>query len=295
MKPLKRISDYRDDDRYREGFNRLARQVFNISFETWYDRGFWDDRYVCYSYANGDDVVANVSLSKLDLILDGRRLRAAQIGTVMTHPEYRRRGLAGDLIQAVLKDCEEGGYDIVYAVGDASLRDYYPRFGFDPVIESQFISCVEGTPGDTRLRRLHPSDPADLNLVHRLSTVRKPNSEVFGADCAGGILIWYCFNVLGDCFSYWEEEDVAVVSRQKGPDLHLFDVISENDVAFEALLPQIITCDTKRIIFHFTPDLLDVSAQAIPMDDEDEDVFFVIGGSTWTGPTRFKHPATAQA
>ncbi len=293
MKPLKLISDYRDNDRCRESFNRLSREVFNISFEKWYEHGFWDDRYVCYSYADGDDVVANVSLNKLDLILDGQRQKAAQIGTVMTHPEYRRRGLAGELIKAVLKDCEEGDYDVIYAVGDASLRDYYPRFGFDPVLESQFISCVEGPPCDARLRKLHPSDPADLNLIHRLSTVRKPNSRVFGVDNARGILMWYCFNVLGDCFSYWEEQDVAVVSRQKGPDLHLFDVISAEAVAFETLLPQIITGSTERVIFHFTPDLLDVAAQAIPM--KDEDVFFVIGGRAWTGPMRFKHPATGQA
>ena len=293
MKPLKLISDYRDNDRYRDSFNRLSRKVFNISFEKWYEHGFWDDRYVCYSYADGDDVVANVSLNKLDLILDEKRQKAAQVGTVMTHPEYRRRGLAGELIKAVLKDCQEGDYDVIYAVGDASLRDYYPRFGFDPVLESQFISCVEGPPCDARLRKLHPSDPADLNLIRRLSTVRKPNSRVFGVDNARGILMWYCFNVLGDCFSYWEEQDVAVVSTQKGPDLHLFDVISAEAVAFEALLPRIITGSTERVIFHFTPDLLDVAAQAIPI--KDEDVFFVIGGRAWTGPMRFKHPATAQA
>ncbi len=293
MAGLKMICDYRDDDRYRRSFDRLARKVFNIRFEQWHQKGFWDHRYVCYSYADADEVVANVSLNRMNLILDGDVRRAAQIGTVMTHPDYRRRGLAGDLINAVLRDCENE-YDLIYIIGDRALRDYYPRFGFSCVPQTQFTLQVDASPSrDGSLRKLHTSEPRDLKLIRRLAGMRRPVSRVFGVRNAEGILMWYCFNVLRDCFYYWEEQDIAVVSRQKGHDLHLFDIISTGEVVFTDLLPRLISQHTERVTFHFTPDRLEISARASPLVDDD--MFFVRTDSTWTPPRRFKYPATAQA
>jgi hypothetical protein len=84
---LKLIHNYKDIAEYRQSFNQLAKSTFGIDFEKWYKNGFWDDRYICYSYRDEDKVVANVSINKMDVILEGERKRVLQIGTVMTHPE----------------------------------------------------------------------------------------------------------------------------------------------------------------------------------------------------------------
>jgi len=33
---------YQKDERYRAAFNHLAKKVFGISFETWYQLGYWN-------------------------------------------------------------------------------------------------------------------------------------------------------------------------------------------------------------------------------------------------------------
>ncbi|MFO8059354.1 MAG: GNAT family N-acetyltransferase [Bacillota bacterium] len=289
---MRQICNYRDDTHYRHSFNRLAHQVFNMGFEEWYEGGFWDDRYIPHSYADGGEVVANVSLNVMDVILNGRPHRAAQLGTIMTHPNYRRRGLAGELIRSLLKDCS--GYELIYVIGDRQLRDYYPRFGFRPLAETRFILPVEGRRcGDTSLRRLNTSDPRDLDLIHRLARMRRPISRVFGVDNAEGILMWYCFNVLSDCFHYWEERDTIVVFRREGSTVHLFDVIGADRITFDQLLPHVTDWDTEKMVFHFTPDRLDVRAETRPL--EGDDILFVTGGARWESLREFKHPTTAQA
>ncbi|MBF2595421.1 GNAT family N-acetyltransferase, partial [Listeria welshimeri] len=81
------ISDYKDNELYRKTFNDLAESTFDINFEEWYKHGFWNDKYVCYSYLDKNKVIANVSINKMDLIYQGNDYRALHIGTVMTHPD----------------------------------------------------------------------------------------------------------------------------------------------------------------------------------------------------------------
>lgn len=47
MEELRFLSDYKETDSYRRSFSDLAMKVFGINFEEWYEKGFWDDSYVC--------------------------------------------------------------------------------------------------------------------------------------------------------------------------------------------------------------------------------------------------------
>ncbi|WP_397386234.1 GNAT family N-acetyltransferase [Paenibacillus sp. VCA1] len=85
--------DYKYHDEYRASFNRLSKLVFGI-----YQKGAWDDRYICHSFVADDEVIANVSVSKMNLVIKGD-IRALQIGTVMTHPEHRGKGLSKQLMK----------------------------------------------------------------------------------------------------------------------------------------------------------------------------------------------------
>lgn len=87
------ISDYMDKEKYRASFNKLAMNTFGLDFEDWYKRKLYHNRYIYYSYIHKDEVIANVSINKMNLIVEGKSKKAIQLGTVMTHPDYRNKGL----------------------------------------------------------------------------------------------------------------------------------------------------------------------------------------------------------
>lgn len=74
------ISDYKDNKMYRDSFNRLAESTFDINFEEWYRDGFWNDKYVCYSYIDDNKVIANVSINKMNLIYQGKITALCKLG-----------------------------------------------------------------------------------------------------------------------------------------------------------------------------------------------------------------------
>ncbi len=70
MKEYELIYDYKNMENYRLSFNRLANLVFGIDFEKWYQNDCWNDRCVCYSYIDGDEVISNISINKTDILLN---------------------------------------------------------------------------------------------------------------------------------------------------------------------------------------------------------------------------------
>ena len=74
----------KDNEKLRKSFNELAALVFGIHFEEWYQRGYWTNRYIPFIFAEGDKVVANVSVNVLDFVINGERKKAIPLGTVMS-------------------------------------------------------------------------------------------------------------------------------------------------------------------------------------------------------------------
>lgn len=60
-------------------------------------------RYLPYTLFDGETAVSNVSVSLMGTVFDGRARRYIQIGTVMTAPAYRGRGLCRFLMESVLR------------------------------------------------------------------------------------------------------------------------------------------------------------------------------------------------
>ena len=66
----------------------------------------------------------------------------AQIESVNTLEEFRRRGLASAVVLAAARSARERGCDVVFLVADDadSPKELYGRLGFDPV--SRFWSFL---------------------------------------------------------------------------------------------------------------------------------------------------------
>lgn len=65
MNRLRFEKDYKHNDTFRKSYSELSHLIFGIEFEEYYQKGFWSDRYVPFSYVYQDEVIANVSVNLL--------------------------------------------------------------------------------------------------------------------------------------------------------------------------------------------------------------------------------------
>lgn len=73
-------------------------------YEKWYQSGYMDNRYIPYVIMHGDTAVSSVAVCVNDIKWKGQQKRYVQISTVMTLPEYRKKGLNRYLMENVLAD-----------------------------------------------------------------------------------------------------------------------------------------------------------------------------------------------
>lgn len=100
----KLVKQLKDDNTLRKSFIDLAIKTFDLSFDAWYQQGYWSESYIPYAFVDKNNVIANASANIIDLVWQGQPRRYIQIGTVMTNIDYRNKGLAGQLIQHILDD-----------------------------------------------------------------------------------------------------------------------------------------------------------------------------------------------
>ena len=288
------ISDYKNDPAYRLSFNELAGKTFGIDFEKWYQLGFWNDRYVCYSFAEGNRIVANVSASRLDLIFKGQRFSTVQIGTVMTEAEFRGRGLAAQLMRRVLSEYEHQ-CDLIYLFANRSVLDFYPKFGFVPVQESRFTAEI-GDPGrfSGGFRRLDLGNSNDLMILKRLIHERRPISPTIDVDQAQSILAWHCLNVFPRDLYYLDDLELLIIYKIQddvaGARLHLYDVIGARKPEFRPIFERVAHRDITKAVFYFTPHFEDLTIQCHPYEDPDDTLFIKSASVRLTG--EFAYPLT---
>jgi GNAT superfamily N-acetyltransferase len=271
------ISDYKNINLYKESFNELAKLVFGIDFKTWYEKGYWSDNYVCFSYVDGDKVIANASINKMTILSNGKEYKAIQIGTVMTHPDYRNQGLSGKLMNHIMEKYEKES-DFIFLFANKSVLDFYPKFGFEKVQESSFslsISDVkkqQQTKSST-LRRLNIESTMDLQLLENFATERRPVSALLGVKNNEHLLMFYFILVFNDAIYYIEEEDVIVLFKHEDSHLHIFDIVSKKRVDIDTILNHIISTETETINFYFTPDYDGKKFNTEVITDSDDTLF----------------------
>ncbi|MBS4194223.1 GNAT family N-acetyltransferase [Lederbergia citri] len=292
MNNLRLIKDYKNDECLRKSFNELATDIFGIDFEEWYQKGFWDSDYVPFSYAVGDKVIANVSVNILNLIIDGETKKAVQIGTVMTHPDYRNKGLSANLMQNVLEEYGEMS-DYIYLFANQSVLDFYPKFGFGAVDEYEFSMKYRPEENSAvNRRKLDVKNPEDLNFIKEFVSTRIPLSQTFSTDHTLGIFMFHCLNVFPEDIYFLEKENVIVLFKIEHDHLHIFDIVSKNEYDIQQILHVIADNDTRKIIFHYTPDYPNIQVEWKKYSGSE--VLFVKSKHS-RFPSRIKHPITSQA
>jgi GNAT superfamily N-acetyltransferase len=257
LQELKFVRDYKNNEALRKSFSQLATDTFGITFENWFQKGFWNERYIPFSFADRGKVIANVSVNLLDLVIDGKSKRAIQIGTVMTHPDYRKKGLSANLMNRVLEEYKDK-YDIMYLFANKTVLNFYPKFGFTPIDEYIYYMEYSSNRIDyTGIRKLDGSQADDLSFIYKFASERLPVSQRFGTVYAEGILMFYCMNVFCNDIYYLEHEDVIAIYKKENSQLDIFDIIYKKEINILDILAKIADHDIEKIVFHFTPNFED--------------------------------------
>lgn len=282
---------YTNDQRLRESFNQLAEDTFGIHFGQWHEKGYWTEKYAPFSFIEGDRVIANVSVNLIDFTIEGEEKKAIQIGTVMTPPDYRNRGLSTDLLKSVLTEYRDQ-VDFVYLFANQNVLEFYPKFGFQAQEETLF-SMVPGIAGEVSMRKVDMEEKADRDLAYGIAKDRLPVSNRLGTRNTGELFMFYALCAFPDNLYYLEEEGAVVMFQRDGERIDLFDVACRENVDVRKIGEKLADDDTRQIVFHFTPEETE-GMQAGTFHGDD--VLFVLPMKSGEGiPDGVKHPLTSQA
>lgn len=279
--------DLQHEPALRASFNALARTVFELDFESWYQGGYWNEAYVCRAWVEDGHVRATVGASAMVLRIDGTPISALQIGTVMTHPDHRDRGLSSRLMEDALAAGEPA-----FLFANAEAEAFYPKFGFRRVRQWNFwttptLAAGASIPG----RTLDAGRPEDRALLHRMARERAPISYRLSVHWPD-LLLWWALNPLRGCFVHVPEAELLWTGRREDEVFHLYDVIAPR-VPDWAMLQRCLPLEgVQYVAFHFTPDLLVPDAACQPAGNDD---LLYVRGDLSLGEAPFRYPMTGQA
>lgn len=266
------IHGYRTDKQLRDSFNRLAEQTFGLNFEGWYQNGFWGDNYDPHSIVIDGEVVSNVSVNRTDLVFGGRRYHILQLGTVMTAPEYRGRGLNRAIMEYIEREYADA--DGIYLFANDTVVDYYPRFGFRPGRELVYHKAVAAS--DTcRAEQVLMDGPATWDRLAKAmekSTFREGCPMVDNP----GLIFFYASQFMTDAVYHIPSLDAWVIAEQEGKSLTIHNIFADASVTVEDVAAAFM--GVEEICLGFAPE----NAEGWESYElQEEDTHFFVKGSVF--------------
>jgi len=62
----------------KESFNALAMKTFKLDFRGWYNKGYWNDTYIPYSFVDQGKIISNASINKMSVIINDKVYKGIQ-------------------------------------------------------------------------------------------------------------------------------------------------------------------------------------------------------------------------
>ncbi|NHF60177.1 GNAT family N-acetyltransferase [Flavobacteriaceae bacterium TP-CH-4] len=246
------VKDFRHNQEIRASFNELTQAVFQFDLENWYLNGYWNDNYIPYSLLHKNKVISNVSVNKMEFIIENEKKVAVQIGTVMTDKEYRHRGLSKFIMEQVLNEWKEH-CDFIYLFANDSVLDFYPKFDFEIIDEYQYSKQLSTSKTlNSSLKKLNIDNKFDRELFLNIVNDTSPISKVSMQNNTS-LIMFYCSSYKKNSMYYLEKLNTAIIMDIEDDTLYLSDVFSKERVQLNDVI-QLITNETiKRVILGFTP------------------------------------------
>jgi GNAT superfamily N-acetyltransferase len=249
--------DYWSNQARRLAFKRFLISVFGLDLSLWESWGFWDNNYRPFSYFKDESIVANVCVYTMDMVVAGERCPVAQISAVGTLPEYRRQGLALDLMQRALAWADQH-HQYFYLFADDIAYNLYRKCGFRPVTEQKAVvsmTAIQPTPG---MELLSMEDPGDVKKVAALAKHRAPASNMLGVLNEKLFMFW-CLYGVRDYVHYIADLDTVAIYRRSDEVITVYDIVAEEMPALAEVYPYIAGGVDERVEFLFMTDRLGLS------------------------------------
>ena len=243
------VKSYKDNSTLRSSFNSLARETFGISFEEWYKNGFWGEMYNPYSVVRDNEVVANVSVNRMEFECGNTKRKYIQLGTVMTKKEYRGRGMIRFLMDEIKKEYLDSA-DGMYLFANNSVLDFYPKFGFRRGKEWNFHKKVKIT-GSSRVQQIPMESRHDWKTVEN-AVISSANNSLFEMKNNMGLIMFGLTQFMKDNVYYIESEDAYAVADIENARLVLYAVYSERPADLGKII-EAFGSEITEVVLGFTP------------------------------------------
>ncbi|MDF2904782.1 MAG: hypothetical protein K0R34_103 [Herbinix sp.] len=268
------VKEYQENETYRNCLNELTRQTFCFDFEGWYQQGLWTDRYRPYSLVHKNKVVANVSVNPIDFSSEGQVYHTLQIGTVMTDPSYRNKGLSRVLFDMIMEEYD-GTVDLMYLYANATVRQFYPKFGFteakEHIYSKQFVKKDRYV-----FRQLNGTNEEHRQLLLRLISSAKSLSK-YSMINNPYLVMFYLTSPMAECLFYCEELDLVAVVEYEEDNMMVDDIFCASEIDMDGVISSLLDRRERRVQLGFTP--VDTTAYQVDQLQEIDTTFFVKGNN----------------
>lgn len=108
---------------------------------------FYSKKYAVFIAFDGETVVGKVAVLKREITFDNEPVIIGGIAGVVTAPEYQKKGIATDLLQAAYKDLQDHGCDVMFLCTDLKkdhLVKLYRKFGFEILKQPYLVHGKSG-------------------------------------------------------------------------------------------------------------------------------------------------------
>jgi putative acetyltransferase len=99
-------------------------------------------------------IVGHVAFRPVTIAVNPGGARALGLGPIGVLPACQRRGIGTHLIEASLREAADGGWDLVFVLGEPG---YYTRFGFEPTATHGLRCGYDAPPEAFMVTALRPS------------------------------------------------------------------------------------------------------------------------------------------
>ncbi len=293
MKDLEFRQAYYHEPEARQALNSFVSDIFGgLDFSPWNDLGYAFTEYTPFSFFKQNRVVANVSASPMNLIVANKPVNAIQIGTVATLPNYRKQGLIKTLMKKAHQHRRDT-HELFFLFANPSAFDFYQQFGYRNLPQYTFESAAPPfTVSPEKAAKLDLMNFHDRELLNGLAVSRTSVSSLVGVQRQSWLLMFHASVAYPNDLYFIESLGVAIIFRTSGNTLRLIDVIGETIPPITKLFPFIGGPGVKKIIYDFTPDLMDAPDLLVKRETQSE---LFVQGFFPMDDRPFVFPLTSQA
>ncbi|KPK48197.1 MAG: hypothetical protein AMS22_15730 [Thiotrichales bacterium SG8_50] len=245
---------YWDDPQAKGAFKEFMIEIFGSDFSEWEAGGYWDNAYTPFSFFAGEKIVASACFYLLDAVLNGKTTRVAQISAVGTLPEWRRKGLNRQLLDAGL-NWAQGRHEAVFLFATHESIPFYEACGFTPIDEYVEFVDVQPVTNCGGAVKLDPGNMHDREKIYDYAKRRTPISDKFSVLHEKLIMYHVLYTLRKHIYEILDLQCLVFMERNEGC-LKVYDILSERIPNLKELYPYIADKDDRTIEFQFFTDKL---------------------------------------